>query len=142
MLLVCVALSACSSVTTEAPPTPVYDVRSANVVAGPLIPPQLISAVTQRVNAAIAATTRPSPMPQVSLNIRIVSVELAQGIQQDRNVAKLNIDATSIEDGSVIGVAAFETTTIAPDPTGVDELMAEDIAARVRSTFKLMTPPL
>jgi hypothetical protein len=142
MLLVCFSLTACNSLLTKDPPAPVYDVRSATVVADPTISPQLLSAVTQRVNAAIAATTRPSPMPQVSLNIRIASVEKAQGIQQDRNVAKVNIDATSIESGSVIGIASFETTTIAPDPAGVDEMMAEDIAARVRSTFALNTPPL
>jgi hypothetical protein len=141
--LICGALAGCSTFSAQAPETPVYDVRSATVVAGvPTISPQLISGVTQRVNAAIAATTRSMPMPQVSLSIRVVSVDKAQGAQQDRNVARVDIDATAIDSGSVTGIASFETTTIAPDPTSLDELMAEDIAARVRSTFALKTPPL
>jgi hypothetical protein len=141
-LLVCMSLTACTSLAEKAPPAPVYDVKTANVVAGPTISPELIAGVTQRVNAAIAATTRYSPLPQVTLNIRIVSVEKGAGVQKDRNVARVDIDASSIQDGSVVGMASFESTTFAPDPTSVDQLMAEDIAARLRSTFALVTPPL
>lgn len=141
-LLVCMSLAACSSIAEKEPPAPVYDVKSASVAAGPTISPQLIAGVTQRVNAAIAATTRSAALPQVTLNIRIVSVEKGAGVQKDRNVARVDIDAASIQDGSVVGMASFESTTFAPDPTSVDELMAEDIAARLRSTFTLVTPPL
>jgi len=142
-LLGCLALAACASVTAATKPAePVYDVRSAVVVSGPNIPPALLTATNGRVNAAIAATTRDAPLPRVVLTIRVVEVKKAQGFNNDRNTAKIAIDATSVDTGSVIGIASFETTTIAPDPSVADDLMAEDIAARVRSTFALKTPGL
>src|ERR1700712_40499 len=89
----CLALTACAQFAAlKPPPDPVYDVRSAVVVAGPGIAPWLVSATNERINAAIAATTRTSTLPAVALTIKIVSVEKAQGFQQDRNTAKINID--------------------------------------------------
>jgi hypothetical protein len=139
----CLALTACGQLTAlKAPPDPVYDVRSAVVVAGPGIAPGLVSATNDRINAAIAATTRATPLPAVALTIKIVSVAKAQGFQQDRNTAKINIDASAVDTGSVVAVSSLETTTFSPDSGVVDDLMAEDIAARVRATFQLNRPPL
>ncbi len=143
VLLGCLALAACSSLSAmKPPPDPVYDVRSAVVVSGPNVSPALLTATSDRVNAAIAATTRETPLPRVVLTIRVAEVEKGQGFNKDRNTAKINIDATSVDTGSVIGIASFQTTTVTPDPSVADALMAEDIAARVRSTFGLKTPRL
>lgn len=143
VLLGCFTLAACTSLSTaNTPPDPVYDVRSAVVVSGPNVPPALLTAMNDRVNAAIAATERDAPLPRVVLTIRVTEVQKGQGFNKDRNTAKVNIDATSVETGSVVGIASFQTTTIAPDPSVADDLMAEDIAARVRSTFALKTPRL
>jgi hypothetical protein len=141
-LVACLALTACSGLSIKPPPDPLYDVRSATVVAGTDISPGLLSETRDKVNAAIAATTPNTALPAVALTIRVVEVQKAQGFQHDRNTAKINIDATSVDSGSVIAIASFETTTFSPDPTAVDDLMAEDIAARIRSTFALKTPPL
>lgn len=128
-----------------AAPQSMYDVRSATVVADttiPPAPPMLLSATNERVNAAIAATTRNTVLPKVALTIRITDIQKGQGFNQDRNTAKINIDAASVESGAVLAIASFNTTTFASDPTIADNLMAEDIAARIRSTFVLKTPPL
>ncbi|WP_244598701.1 hypothetical protein [Rhizobium tubonense] len=139
----CLALTACSQFSSlKPPPDPVYDVRSAVVVSGPGIAPALLTATNDRINAAIAATTHNTTLPSVVLTVHVVQVEKAQGFQHDRNTAKINIDATSVDTGSVIAVASLETTTFSPDTSIVDDLMAEDIAARIRSTFALKTPPL
>lgn len=139
----CLALTACSAFSSlKPPPDPVYDVRSSVVVSGPGIAPELITATNDRINAAIAATTRTTSLPSVALTVRVVQVEKGQGFQHDRNTAKINIAATSVDSGSVIAVSSLETTTFSPDAGVVDDLMAEDIAARVRSTFALKTPPL
>jgi hypothetical protein len=142
VLLGCLALGACSAVSQLAAPEPTYDVRSAVVTSAPGITPGLLAATGDRVNAAIAATNRDTPLPQVALTIRVAEVHKGQGFNYDRNIAKVTIDATSVETGSVIAVASFETTTFATDPAVADDLMAEDIAARVRSTFALKTPHL
>jgi hypothetical protein len=139
----CLALTACAQFSAlKPPPDPVYDVRSAVVVSGPGIAPELLSATNERINAAIAATPHVTTLPAVALTVRVVEVEKAQGFQQDRNTAKINIDATSVESGSVVAVSSLETTTFSPDSSIVNDLMAEDIAARIRSTFGLKTPPL
>jgi hypothetical protein len=143
VLAVCMALASCfqmSSLTT--PPAPKYDVRSAVVVSGPGIPPALLTAVGDRVNAAIASTIPNEALPHVVLTVRITHVMKAAGFQGDRNTASVNIDASSVDSGSVVAVAAFETTTFSTDATIIDDLMAEDIAARIRSTFLLTTPRL
>lgn len=142
-LVGCLALTACSSWFVESSPPPAYDVRSATVVADRALPPvspALVSAVNNRVNEAIAITTRSTPLPQVALTIRLTDVRKARGFNRDRNTAKINIDAASLDGGAVVAIASFDTTTVAPDPATADELMAEDIAARIRSIFVLNMP--
>lgn len=138
------ALTACSSWSVD-PPPPTYDVRSATVVADQALPPvspALVAAINDRVNASIAATVHNAALPPVALTIRLTDVRKARGFNRDRNSAKINIDAAAEGGGTVIAMASFETKTVAPDPASADELMAEDIAARVRSIFSLNMPRL
>lgn len=138
------ALTACSSWSVD-PPPPTYDVRSATVVADQALPPvspALVAAINDRVNASIAATAHSATLPPVALTIRLTDVRKARGFNRDRNSAKINIDAAAVDGGAVIAMASFETKTTAPDPAAADELMAEDIAARVRSIFSLNMPRL
>ncbi|MBC2803971.1 hypothetical protein ELI13_24105 (plasmid) [Rhizobium ruizarguesonis] len=135
--LVCIALTACVSLSATKPEAPVYDVRSAVVLSGPNMPAELLSGINDRVNAAINATVHDTVLPRVVLTIRVVSIQKGLGFQKDRNVAKISIDAASVEDGSVIAVSAFDVTSIAADPKLADEILAEDVAARIRSVFSL-----
>ncbi|MDC7742268.1 MULTISPECIES: hypothetical protein [Rhizobium] len=135
--LFCVALTACASLSATKPEAPMYDVRSAVVVSGPNMPAELLAGINDRVNAAINVTVRDTVLPRVVLTIRVVSIEKGLGFQKDRNVAKISIDAASVEDGSVIAVSAFDVTSIAADPKLADEILAEDVAARIRSVFSL-----
>ncbi|SCB56566.1 hypothetical protein GA0061105_101397 [Rhizobium aethiopicum] len=135
--LVCIALTACVSLSANKPEAPLYDVRSAVVLSGPNIPAELLAGVNDRVNAAINATMRDTVLPRVVLTIRVVSIQKGLGFQKDRNVAKISVDAASVEDGSVIAVSAFDVTSMAADPKLADDIMAEDVAARIRSVFSL-----
>ncbi|MBY5806028.1 hypothetical protein HA464_04870 [Rhizobium leguminosarum bv. trifolii] len=135
--LVCIALTACVSLSATKPEAPVYDVRSAVVLSGPNMPAELLSGINDRVNAAINATVHDTVLPRVVLTIRVVSIQKGLGFQKDRNVAKISIDAASVEDGSVIAVSAFDVTSIAADPKLAHEILAEDVAARIRSVFSL-----
>ena len=143
-LVGCLALAACSSWSVD-PPPPTYDVRSATVVddqALPPVSPALIAATNDRVNASIAATAHSTTLPQVAITIRLTDVRKARGFNRDRSSAKVNIDAAALDGGFVVAMASFEIRTVAPDPATADELMAEDIAARVRSIFSLTMPRL
>jgi hypothetical protein len=120
-------------------------VRSATVIADQALPPvspALVAAINDRVNAAITATSFSPQLPQVAITIRLSDVRKARGFNRDRSSAKINIDAAAADGGAVVAMASFETKTVAPDPATADELMAEDIAARVRSIFSLNTPRL
>lgn len=139
-LIACLALGACASLTAKSDPPPMYDVRSAVVLSGPGIPAELLSATGSRINAAIAATTHEEALPRVVLTVRIVEVQKGLGYQADRNSAKVSINAASVESGEVVAVASFDVTTFARDPSLADQIMAEDIAARIRSTFSLSMP--
>ena len=108
----------------------------------PATPAAVVAAVNDRVNAAIAATSFGPQLPQVAITVRLSDVRKARGFNRDRSSAKINIDAAAADGGAVIAMASFETRTVAPDPATADELMAEDIAARVRSIFSLNTPRL
>ena len=142
-LAVCLLLAACFHMPSlSPPPEPVYDVRSATVVSGTGASPGLLAAISERVNAAIAATAHNTALPAVALTIRVTQSERTQGYQNDRNTAKVDIDASSVETGSVIAVKSLESTTFSADSTAIDDLMAEDIAARIRSTYSLTTPRL
>ncbi|MBB4195101.1 hypothetical protein GGE45_005020 [Rhizobium aethiopicum] len=136
-VLVCIALTACVSLSANKPKAPLYDVRSAVVLSGPNIPAELLAGINDRVNAAINATMRDTVLPRVVLTIRVVSIEKGLGFQKDRNVAKIRVDAASVDDGSVIAVSAFDVTSIAADPKLADDIMADDVAARIRSVFSL-----
>ncbi|AVA21687.1 hypothetical protein ACXHXG_06760 [Rhizobium sp. LEGMi198b] len=145
-LVGCLALAACTSWPGTAPPAPpAYDVRSATVVADQAVPPVspvLLSAINERVNAAIAVTTRDTVLPKVALTIRLTDVRKAGSFNHDRNTAKINIDVDSVDTGAVLAIASFDTANFTPDPNAADNLMAEDIAARIRSIFVLKAPPL
>jgi hypothetical protein len=98
--------------------------------------------VTERLNAAIAATPQKTGMPAVTLTIRITQSERAQGYQKDRNTAKVDIDASAVDTGSVIAVTSFESTSFSGDASSIDDLMADDIAARIRAIYLLTAPRL
>jgi hypothetical protein len=108
----------------------------------PPVSPALLSAINERVNAAIAVTTRDTPLPKVALTIRLTDVRKGGSFNHDRNTAKINVDAASLDTGAVVAIASFDTANFTPNPTAADDLMAEDIAARIRSIFALKTPPL
>jgi hypothetical protein len=143
VLGVCVLLSACFHMPSlNSPPGPVYDVRAASVVSGAGASPGVLAGVTERLNAAIAATPQKTGMPAVTLTIRITQSERAQGYQKDRNTAKVDIDASAVDTGSVIAVTSFESTSFSGDASSIDDLMADDIAARIRAIYLLTAPRL
>ncbi|MDM9623496.1 hypothetical protein [Rhizobium sp. S96] len=137
MALVCIALTSCSSLFSKGQPSPVYDVRSAVVLAGPNMPAPLLAGVGDRVNAAINATVRTNVYPRVILTIRILSAEKGQGYNGRQYIAKVTVDAASVEDGSVIAVSSFSVTSLSNNKAAADEILAEDIAGRIRSIFSL-----
>jgi hypothetical protein len=101
------------------------------------MPAPLLAGVGDRVNAAINATVRTDVYPRVILTIRILSAEKGQGYNGRQYIAKVTVDAASVEDGSVIAVSSFSVTSLSNNRAAADEILAEDIAGRIRSIFSL-----
>lgn len=136
-----IGLCACTAMPEIEKPQPIlYDVRGAVVVAPPDVPKDLLPAINDRVNAAIAATTPPGPLPKVVLTIHVQRVLKARGFNTDRNIADVSVEITSADTGSVIAVNSFESTTFAPNSKVSDDLVAETVAARIRAIFGLKIP--
>jgi hypothetical protein len=131
------ALISCGSLMPKEPPGPIYDVRSAVVLSGPKVPPAVLAGVGDRVNKAIEATVRKEVYPRVVLTIRVVSVATGQGYDKSQSSAKVTVDAASVDDGTVIAVSKFEVLSRSNLSDASDEILAENIAARIRSIFTL-----
>ncbi|WP_155947895.1 hypothetical protein [Rhizobium sp. 2MFCol3.1] len=136
-LVSALALVSCGSLMPKEPPGPIYDVRSAVVVSGPKVPPAVLAGVGDRVNKAINATVRTEVYPRVVLTIRVVSVAKDQGYDNSQSSAKVTVDAASVEDGTVIAVSNFDVLSRSNVSDASDEILAENIAARIRSIFTL-----
>lgn len=124
---------------TKEPPGPIYDVRSVVVLSGPKVPGAVLAGVGDRINKAINATVRTEVYPRVVLTIRIVSVEGAQGYDKSQTSAKVTVDAASVDDGTVIAVSSFEVLSRSNSSASANEILAENISARIRSIFTLST---
>jgi hypothetical protein len=131
------ALASCGSMFSKEPAGPVYDVRSVVVLSGPNIPAVVLSGVGDRINKAINATVRTEVYPRVVLTIRIVSVLKEQGFDKSQSSAKVTVDAASVDEGTVIAVSSFEVISRSNSSESSDEILAENIAARIRSIFTL-----
>jgi hypothetical protein len=107
------------------------------VLAGPNIPAVVLAGVGDRVNKAINATVRTEVYPRVVLTIRVLSVQNDQGYDKKHSVAKVTVDAASVDDGTVIAVSSFEVNSKSNSADAADEILAEDISARIRSIFSL-----
>jgi hypothetical protein len=133
----CAALASCGSMFSKEPPGPVYDIRSAVVLSGPKVPPVVLSGVGDRVNKAINATVRTEVYPRVVLTIRILQVDRDQGYDKSQTSAKVTVDAASVDDGTVIAVSSFTVLSRSNNADASDEILAENISARIRSIFTL-----
>jgi hypothetical protein len=131
------ALASCGSMFSKGPADPIYDVRSVVVLSGPNIPAVVLSGVGDRINKAINATVRKEVYPRVVLTIRIVSVLKEQGFDKSQSSAKVTVDAASVDDGTVIAVSSFEVLSRSNNSDTSDEILAENISARIRSIFTL-----
>jgi hypothetical protein len=134
---ICVALASCASLFSKDAPGPVYDVRSAVVLSGPKVPPDVLSGVGDRINKAINATVRTEVYPRVVLTIRILQVDQNQGYDKSQTAAKITVDAASVDDGTVIAVSSFSVLSRSNNAAASDEILAENISARIRSVFTL-----
>lgn len=141
VVLLGIALASCARKPPVEETRPLlYDVREAAVVAGEGVSPALMRGVDRRLADAIAATQRPLPSPRVVLSVNIGTVVKGSGNARGRNSATFTVSAVAVDSGAVIAAGTFKVDTVSINPTIADQSLAEEIAARIRFAFALVTP--
>ena len=121
---------------------PRYDVREVAVLANGRVSPALIRGVDSRVSHAISATIRTQPLPRVVLSVKIDRVVKGVGESRDRNEATFSVDVFAVDNGALLANGMFKAISYSTSADSAELGLAEEIAARIRSAFDLMTPPL
>lgn len=121
---------------------PRYDVREVAVLARGRVSPALIRGVDSRVSHAISATIRTQALPRVVLSVKIDKVVKGIGENRDRNEATFSVDVFAVDNGALLGNGMFKAISYSTSADTAELGLAEEIAARIRSAFDLMTPPL
>ena len=117
----------------------VYDVRGAFVTAKPDVPQVLVTEVDGLVDVAIRATMRSSMLPRTILSVRISNVSATPVLFGSRHSANVTVQAISVASGEPVAEGGFTASVFIFDPHGADRALAEKVAARIASEFRLDT---
>lgn len=117
-----------------------YDVRGAFVAARPDISPELMQSIHFQVSNAIKDTVRDQTRPRVVLTIRLVSVAKGSVLLGERASARVVVRAAAVQTGEVIAEAKFTATVVGIDKEAIDRDLANGIAERVITEFRLNRP--
>jgi len=117
-----------------------YDVRGAFVTAHPDVSRDLITRTDLLVDTAIRATNRPVMLPRTILTVRIGEARSSELLFGHRYSATVTVKAISVSSGDPVAEGTFEETSLAFGQRGAVDALAEKIAARIASEFKLANP--
>lgn len=117
-----------------------YDVRGAFVTAQPDVPHLLIAQTDILVDAAIRATNRSIMLPRTILTVRIGETKQVPQIFGKRFSASVVVKAISVGSGETVAEGSFETSVRVFGNDGAEASLAERIAERVASEFRLEAP--
>ncbi|WP_105424473.1 hypothetical protein [Neorhizobium tomejilense] len=114
-----------------------YDVRGAFVTARPDVPKELVIATDMLVDEAIRATVRSIALPRTIISVRIDEMSHMPMLIGSRHEAKVTVQAISVNSGEPIARGTFKTSIYLLDGDTADRDLAEKIADRISSEFRL-----
>ncbi|RWX78336.1 hypothetical protein EPK99_06865 [Neorhizobium lilium] len=118
----------------------IYDVRGSFVTARPEISRSLVIATDMLVDEAIRTTSRPVMLPRTIIVIRIDKTSEIPLLIGSRHEAKVTVQAVAVGDGEPIAEGSFKVSIYLFGTEGADQAMAQKIAERIVSEFKLDGP--
>ncbi|MCJ8520603.1 hypothetical protein ABID21_003513 [Pseudorhizobium tarimense] len=118
-----------------------YDVRAAFVAARSDVPAVLVTETDRLVNEAILSTIRQRVLPRTILTIRIDRLVSRPTILGGKRAATVSVEAVAVGNGEVIAEGSFDLSVFSLRRDAVDLLLAERIAARIASEFRLAGEP-
>jgi hypothetical protein len=117
-----------------------YDVRGAFVTAQPDVPSELIAWTDSLVDTSIQATTRSFMLPRAILTVRIGEARHMPVLMGNRYTATVTISVISVLSGEPVAEGAFSTSILRLGKEGAERVLAEKIAARIATEFRLEEP--
>jgi hypothetical protein len=117
-----------------------YDVRGAFVTAQPEVSRDLITRTDLLIDTAIRATTRSVMLPRTILTVRIGEARPSTILFGYRYSATVTVKAISVGSGDPVAEGSFEETSLAFGEQGAVDSLAEKIAGRIASEFRLANP--
>ncbi|WP_117191077.1 hypothetical protein [Rhizobium terrae] len=114
-----------------------YDVRGAFVTARPTVPQGLVIATDMLVDEAIRSTVRKTMLPRTIISVRIEETSHMPLMIGSRHEARVTVKAISVSTGEPIAEGTFRTSLFLLDGGEADKALAERIADRITSEFRL-----
>lgn len=114
-----------------------YDVRGALVTARADVSRDLVAETDRLVDAAIRATIRQISLPRTILTVRIDRAGYLPFIIGGRHEARVSIEAIAVGTGEMIAAGSFGASVFALEKEDGDALLAEKIASRIATEFRL-----
>lgn len=117
-----------------------YDVRGAFVTARPNVSQSLVIATDMLVDEAIRSTVRSKMLPRTIISVRIESTSRKNVLFGNRHEAEVSVKAIAVSNGEAIAQGKFTTSVFLMDGKDVERELAQRIADRIASEFRLEGP--
>jgi hypothetical protein len=117
-----------------------YDVRGAFVTARPEISQSLVIATDMLVDEAIRSTLRPTILTRTIIVIRIDKTLHVPLLVGTRHEARVTVQAVAVGDGEPVAEGSFNASIYLFGKEDGDQALAQKIASRIVSEFKLDGP--
>jgi len=114
-----------------------YDVRGAFVTARPNVPQGLVIQIDLLMDVAIRSTVRQKLLPRTILSVRIEETSHTPLMIGSRHQAKVTVKAISVASGEPIAQGTFSTSVFLLNGEEADKGLAEKIADKISSEFRL-----
>ncbi|MBW6424715.1 hypothetical protein KX729_24995 [Rhizobium sp. XQZ8] len=115
-----------------------YDVRGAFVTARPDVPQGLVIQIDLLMDVAIRSTVRQKLLPRAILSVRIEETSHTPLMIGSRHAAKVTVKAISVSSGEPIAEGTFRTSVFLLNGEEADKGLAEKVADRISSEFRLL----
>ena len=114
-----------------------YDVRAAFVTAREDVPALLVTETDRLVNDAILTTVRGRVLPRAILAIRVEHHKAFPALLGGKREATVTVEAVAVANGEAIAEGTFTTSVFSLRRESLELLLAEKIADRIASEFRL-----
>jgi hypothetical protein len=117
-----------------------YDVRGAFVTARGEVSQALVMTTDTLVDEAIRATLRSTMLPRTIIVVRIDKAARVPLLLGARHEASVTVQAVAVGTGEPIAEGHFDASVYLLQNDGADQVLAQKIAERIASEFRLDAP--